>query len=374
MAVGRVFRLGLPSRAVRSSGAAGYTSSPALQFGWCLLLGLSLVLAACGDHVSQVASASLPTPSPSASVVPWVSTAPVSYAYVRATAAPIPSAIPRCDSSALRLDPGTYQGAMGSWAGLLYLENTTSTPCLVEGPFQVRFIAQSGQLALVVDVKPFPAAQSSPLTPGWALAGRAQIQWQAFWCDRADPIVAIEIGYSGTTYRAPQRPFTGGTACDFATTKGNASVWPFGPAPTPVPSPSPPSLRARIEAPLSVRAGDALVYRVILTNVGDDSVLLDPCPSYLEWLGGRPIATTTPPPNFPSSKPWVGRTTYAGAVKESYSLNCAAVKAIDAGASVTFEMRLAVPMDALGQETLRWSLAGPLQDVASAPLSIESAR
>mgnify|MGYP003295115700 CR=1 FL=1 len=31
------------------------------------------------------------------------------------------------------------------------------------------------------------------------------------------------------------------TIGDFATTKGNASVWPFGPAPTPVPSPSPPS-------------------------------------------------------------------------------------------------------------------------------------
>ena len=374
MAVGRVFPLGLPSRAASSSGAARYTSSPALQFGWCLLLGLSLLLAACGDHVSRAASAGQPTPSPGASVVPWVSTAPLSYVYAPATAAPIPSAIPRCDPSVLRLDPGDYQGAMGSWAGVLYLETTTSTPCLVEGPFQARFITQSGQLALAVDVTPLPVAQSSSLTPGWALAGRAQIQWQAFWCDSADPIVSIEIAYAGTVYRASQRPFTGGTACDFATTRGKASVWPFGPAPTPMPSPPPPSLRARIEAPLRARAGDALEYRVILKNVSKENVLLDPCPSYLQWLGGRPIATTTPPPDFPPSKPWVRRTTYAGAAKESYSLNCAAVKAIDAGTSVIFEMRLAVPLDALGPETLRWSLAGPLQDVASAPLSIESAR
>lgn len=339
-----------------------------------LLLGFSLLLVACGDHVSPAANAGLPAPSPRASVIPWVSAAPMSYSYAPPTVPPIPSAIPRCSPSALRLDPGGYQGAMGSWAGVLYLENTTSRPCLVEGPFMARFVARSGRLALATDVKPLPAAQSSPLTPGWALAGRVQIRWQAFWCDQQDPIVTIEIIYAGTTYLAPQRPFTGGSACDFATTRGNASVWPFGPAPTPVPSPPPPSFRARIDAPPSARAGETLLYHVILTNVGSDEVRLDPCPFYLEWLGGRPIATTTPPPDFPSSKPWVGRTTYAGAAKESYSLNCAAVKEINAGTSVTFEMRLAVPLDAVGEETLRWSLAGPLQDIASARLTIESAR
>ena len=153
-------------------------------------------------------------------------------------------------------------------------------------------------------------------------------------------------------------------------------MWaPLGAQPTPNPTPSPAPLHASLSAALSARAGSVLEYTVTLTDVTAEPVVLDPCPYYVESLGGRVVGNTTPPPGFPSAKPWRGEPIYAGYAKEAYELNCADVQSIPAGGAATFAMRLRVPLDAAGPETLRWHLvvAGRDIETASAPLVIDPA-
>lgn len=325
------------------------------------------LIVGCGDHVGQAAGAGA-----TASPIPWTSAKPSFPPYVRPTAAPVPTDVARCDPHALRIDPGDYQGAMGSLYGVVFLDNISSVSCLVEGPFTARFITRSGRIALTTNVTPLPAAQSAPLTPGWAIAGRVQIQWSALWCHVDDPIVAFELTYEGVAFRASERPFSGGNACDVLGANGaSATVWPFGPRPTAPPPPVPSVIVPTIEAPARVVAGQTLTYTVSLRNTSNADVRLEPCPNYIEWLGGRLVGAGTPPPGFPSSKPWIGDKTYIGAAKEGYALNCSGVT-IAAGRATTFEMRLQVPIDALGHDTLRWMLAGPAENQASFPLEIEA--
>jgi hypothetical protein len=261
---------------------------------------------------------------------------------------------------------------MGSLVGAVFLESTSSRACLIEGGFTARFVTQQGRTAIVNEVK--RGENLGFLAPGWAI-DRAMIQWQAFWCHPEDPIVAISVTFEGVTLTAHERPFTGGHVCSVQPPpEGGATVMPLGPRPTPLPTPTPLPLRATIAAPASVRAGEMLVYEVTITNVSATAVVLEPCPFYLEWLGGRVVGRTTPPPGLPSGKAWDAMKTYAGAAKESYSLNCTAVREIGPGGRIAFEMRLRVPVDALGNDTLRWSIAGPSQEAASASIVIEGAR
>ena len=116
--------------------------------------------------------------------------------------------------------------------------------------------------------------------------------------------------------------------------------------PSPVQGVSPTAvLRPDIDAPAHTKAGELLTYLVTLTNTSRHEVRLQPCPYYVQWLSGRVVATSTPPPGHPSGKPWDGRATYAGVAKETYSLNCAGVSSIPTGTSVTFEIRLRIPRD-----------------------------
>ena len=264
---------------------------------------------------------------------------------------------------------------MGSLYGVVFLDNVTPSSCLVEGPFTARFITTSGRIALTTEVVPLPAAQADPLTPGWAIAGRVMVQWSALWCQKNEPIVAIELTYEGVVFRASEPPFSGGAACDVPGAHGaNATVWPFGTRPTPPPPPVPSVISPTIKAPARVVAGKTLMYTVSLTNTSSTDARLEPCPNYLEWLGGRLVGTSTPPPGFPPEKAWIGDKTYIGAAKEGYALNCSGALTIAAGHAVTFEMRLQVPADALGHDTLRWMLTGAAENQATSPLEIDVAR
>ena len=280
---------------------------------------------------------------------------------MRPTAAPVPTGIPRCDPHSLRIDPGDYQGAMGSLYGVVFLDNTSSRSCLVDGPFTARFITRSGRIALTTEVVPMPAEQSDPSTPGWAVAGRVRVEWEAFWCQADDPIVAIELVYAGVAFKANERPLVGGAVCDaLGAHAGHASVWPFRPQPAPAPPPVPSVLRPTIEGPARVVAGTTLTYTVSLANTSSVEVRLDPCPNYSEWLLGRPSGT-----NFKMR---------IGGAREGHALNCTSLFSIPAGGTVSLEMRLRVPADALGSETLRWMLDDLGANQAAAPLEIEAAR
>src|ERR1035441_556105 len=53
--------------------------------------------------------------------------------------------------------------------------------------------------------------------------------------------------------------------------------------PIPIPSPSP--LIARISAPATAAPGQSLEFTVTLTNPSGTDHLLDPCPTYTEFVG-----------------------------------------------------------------------------------------
>ena len=282
---------------------------------------------------------------------------------------PVPTGVRGCAAHELRLEAGPYQGAGGSVVGGLHLVNLSPEPCLIAGTFTLRFVTKSGMVALSASPGAVPLDGRSQNAPGWAVAGRAAIGWSAFWCRRDDPIVEARVDYAGATLTTPHGPWAGGRACD-TSSAGALAAWPLGPVATTAPSPAPPALRPHIDAPASAASGEVLTFTVTLTNHSAHEVRLSPCPYYVAWLSGRVVATSTPPPGFPSGKPWEGRRTYAGAAKEAYSLNCADAPSIAAGASVTFEMRLGVPADALGRTELRWSLAGAGEVSALATLDV----
>lgn len=276
-----------------------------------------------------------------------------------------------CRAADLRLEVRPHGGAMGRVYGAVQLVNDAAPPCLVRGTFTLEFLDAPGVVALRAEPPALAREQMSHDAPGWAVAGRAHIVWNGYWCERDRPLVEARVRYDGVTFTTPHEPWAGGGACGQATARGHLSVWPFGAVPVAHRTPPPAVLRAGIAAPSHAVAGETLVYHVTLSNVSARTVQLDPCPYYVEWLGGRPVASSSPPPGQPPGKPWSGDVTYAGVAKESYSLHCAPVGAIPVGGSVTFEMRLHVPADALGPDTLRWSLGGPNSTVASSQLVIE---
>jgi hypothetical protein len=98
------------------------------------------------------------------------------------------------------------------------------------------------------------------------------------------------------------------------------------------PAPAYVSLSVAADTPPSVRRGSTLVYDVTLTNTSHLGYVLDPCPNYVEILGAK-------------------------AAVANFQLNCSPVGDIAPGASVTFQMNLAVPVNVpLGASTLSWSL------------------
>ena len=116
--------------------------------------------------------------------------------------------------------------------------------------------------------------------------------------------------------------------------------------------PLPLPLTASIAAPASVVAGTTLDYVVTLANPTAASFPLVPCPSYEEFVGSG------------SDSVWV-------ATIRDYMLDCDTVHAVPAGGSVSFEMRLAIPLDQpSGTAKFGWDLQGDRGPWANAPLQV----
>lgn len=107
------------------------------------------------------------------------------------------------------------------------------------------------------------------------------------------------------------------------------------------------SLRASLIIPHSTSPGGTLIYLVTLSNPTATAIALDPCPSYTESIGLR------------------------APVRQTFQLNCSAVGSIPAGTSVTFEMRLAVPINfPKGTTKLSWQLEVPNGTLVGTPVTI----
>ncbi len=262
------------------------------------------------------------------------------------------------------------QAGAGWWGGGVRL-TAHGQRCLLRGPVGLRFIDTAGREI----VRSVPTAAGTERD--WAVLGEARVDWGwGNWCvpgltlgsivvvlpDDPTPIVArID----------PSLPV--GARCSVPNAPTIVSAGPVRPWPVPVVSVTAPpaSLAVRIDAPNAVLAGDTLHYVVTLTNLTSGTHALDPCPSYIESLGGHALPTLAPPSNWPTLKPWIPNVPYAGVAKESHRLNCGDAPSIGAAASIAFEMRLAVPADAVGSDTLRWQVIDGLGELtASAPIAI----
>jgi hypothetical protein len=94
-------------------------------------------------------------------------------------------------------------------------------------------------------------------------------------------------------------------------------------------------LRVSIAAPPSIGHGAVLTYQVTLHNPSATSVALSPCPSYTEALG----------------------TGGTSRLAQTLLLNCTAANSIGGNASLTYEMKLAVPSSFPADPTkLSWRL------------------
>jgi hypothetical protein len=308
--------------------------------------------------------ASTPTP------IPWIS-APASFGpRPTPTVEPIPTGVRACRAADLLARHEGAQGAGGWWTGTLLL-TPRAEQCLIHGLVELRFLDPLGH----------EIVRSTPSAPGafrdWAVVGEAQVQWLlSNWCEPRPSVGAILVMLPGDPTPVVARldpPMGVGARCNSADGVKGATTMSVGPRPTPEPITSPPPARlaARIDTPPATVAGDTLRYIVTLTNLTSATFALDPCPSYIESLGGHALPTPAPPSNWPTFKPWVPIVPYAGNAKESHRLNCDEATSIGAGASVTFEMRLAVPADAVGADTLRWQVIAGLGELtASAPITI----
>jgi len=335
---------------------------------WRALAILSLALAACGDHASTALSGA--TDRPIGTPIPWISAAASFPPVPTVTPEPIPTDVRPCQAADLSAEHQGAQGAGGSWSGALLL-TARADRCLVHGLVELRFL----------DALDHEIVRSKSSAPGalrdWAVAGEIQVQWLlSNWCEPRVPVGAIVVMLPGdpTPIVAHLVPPMGvGARCNSADVPKGATTMSVGPRPTPVPAATqaPATLAAHIDAPSTAFAGETLRYLLTLTNLTSGALVLAPCPSYLESLGGHPLPTAAPPSNFPTFKIWDAIVRYEGGVKESHLLNCSDAPSLGPAASITFEMRLEVPANAVGSDTLRWQvIAVGGAPIASAPVTI----
>jgi hypothetical protein len=135
-----------------------------------------------------------------------------------------------------------------------------------------------------------------------------------------------------------------------------------------------PPLAFTIEAPSVAFAGEELSYVMRIRNTSPTPYAWDDgCPVYLENLGGREATASAVPDHGGKWEP--PAKTYVGVAKELHLLNCAGAGTIAPGGELAFEMRVTVPRDAYGPETLYWNIAGPFPSVAaSAPIEFLAPR
>jgi len=346
-----------------------------------LWVALALSLAACGDHVA----AGDARPSPTRTPIPWTSARAIPTPLATPAAPRPPTNVRTCAASDVAALVGRGQGATGWWVRGVFLGNRSDTTCLISGPTAVAYVDAHGGAMPAAGV-----TATSYVEPGWAVlapasvpsdeyvhaAGQAQvILWSLGDCDHRElRSVAITFGGSTGTVRVATGPPTQtfGGRCDFAGQRFGLSSSPIRPMETPpLPTPTPLPVTFGIDAPAVAFAGETLRYVVTVKNLGAQPFAWSACPVYVEWLGGREVT----PSDVPGRAPKPPDRVYAGFSKELHSLNCDAAGPIAAGATVEFEMLIAVPRDGLGPDSLRWELAGPFPAAQlSSPIRILAPR
>jgi Protein of unknown function (DUF4232) len=249
-------------------------------------------------------------------------------------------------------------GAGGAEYAAIKVRNIATHPCIVQGSPVVRFLDGTGRSLggyapnrSVIDAK-------IVLLPGsWAAVGLTPVGADHCGGPNNDTYggttaAAIAFGIDASATRIVR---AGGdppraNGCPPSPVSSD-HVGPFEPIPVSVTSAlvlGPLSDGVVLDAPKQVRRGETVSYSITLANTSLNSLVLvaDDCPLYRESIGSTASGTLL--------------------------LNCGSVGLlIQSGASVRFEMRLAVPADQpLGPTTLRWQFIEPQDRALSSPVTV----
>lgn len=295
------------------------------------------------------ATASLPASTAAASStaplgeVAWVDR-PVAP-FVEPTAVPLPTDARPCQSSDLTIRVGDFGAGLGNLNLPVDFQNRSDSSCVLVGEPTLEGVKANGSLVpLQVTAGSYFGDPGPPSNIGPGQVAALNIS-------------GVDGCSVGTFYPTFRLGLPGGGSVVFPTKNFpvGCGVWvsefsvPADAVPATDVPPSP--LTATITAPPTALAGTTLTYSVTLSNTTTVAYRLSPCPAYTEFVGtGSPT--------------WV-------ATVLNYELNCDATPTIPAGASVTFEMRLALPADQpAGSGKFGWDLQGDSGPWANAELEI----
>lgn len=274
-----------------------------------------------------------------------------------------PPTPPACRAADLRAAfPGFGNGAGGHILQTVVFVNRGTSACTLIGSPRMILLTNGGT---PLDLTPtssgfFPEGPASPVvlqpssiepseaTFAAAPAGQmALVNFELYYCDGRTPtspgplpqVTGIRVDLpGGGTLMAQVAHQPGTSRCDADGVYRTIHVSPFA-----VPGSmavaqgveAPPPLAAKIISPSTIRAGSQLKYQVELTNVSGAPYHFEQCPSYREAMDTVPRKQ----------------------VLGLYRLNCAPVKTMSPGATVSFAMVIDVPATlAVGQQTLTWQL------------------
>jgi hypothetical protein len=321
------------------------------------ILVLACGLAGCGAFTSTATTSTATTSTAATStattstvpaaprsappgVIAWVDR-PASQVSPAMTAPSYTTGARPCTPADLTVTPGENGPAAGVVHFQVLFTNRSATKCWLNGhPTSVAGVASDGTVTPLPVVHGGPAMDGAPsadIAPGQSaeLGLAAGDGCAAIMSGRHRVFAALQFGLPGSAPGTTTGTVTG--SGDGFDTECGVWVSEFG-VPGDIPAGPPPSpLTAAITSPAAARAGTTLSYQVTLANPTAAPFSLDPCPSYVEYLGGS-----------------------GGNVSRYFYLNCAAASSIPAHGSVTFEMELAIPasMQPMTGAKLDWQVQG----------------
>lgn len=274
-------------------------------------------------------------PSPS-HAIPWVDTPAPPHMPVSPIYTPPPKADARaCMAGDVRVSQGHGNGETGTSEIGFVFTNTSPSTCVLLG-YPEAVAREPGHPDVLAK-----HATSPGVTPANMPPGTTTDLFLYTYRDCPARYAKPSGGFPSDPYH--QVTFTlpgGGTVTDRSADLDvlcGLGVGQFS-VPQPAPTyPKPPlgGATARLELPSAVEAGTTLRYVVDITNPTDTAMVLDPCPTYLQFSAALPAA----------------------AVKGSgLLLNCAAAPRIPPGQTLRFAMRLPVPAGtASGLAVVYWT-------------------
>ncbi len=315
-----------------------------------LVIGLRPSGSTPGSSASILPSAPSTASAASSSapgVVPWVNR---SATPSEPAPTPPPGAFARpCGPSDLHVSVGRVGQAMGNLNLPVTLVNRSTTACSLSGYPSLSGVSSTGaSVPLRVAHGSYfgDPGSAGNLKPGGVgglnIGGGAECAAARNGVNRTYPVLRIGLPAGGTV----DIPAAFDTSCV-------VDVSALGAIPLTNPTEPPVSpLQAEISAPATVEQGAVLAYVVALHNTGATAYPLEPCPDFEQALGTG------------SSAGWVATITYG-------LLNCDAVHEVPAGGTVSYEMRLAVPIDQpTGDAKFTWLLLGDSGPLANAPMQV----